>query len=295
MASDGSAGPAGSGGDGGNGRAALVGGGGGGGGQGGRRPAMLPSTVLLRNQGFIEDAKRDNWGELVGSREDQMLLSEGNTVYLQLREGASVRPGQSLTLYRSAPKHKVKGAREPRGEVVAVKKTVRVDAFDGKTRMAHGRIVESVDVIERGAKLGPVGRRFMVVAPKPSSVTLRARVLNSLYPHVYLAQNQVVFLDRGKKDGLEPGFRLVVIRRGDSWRQSLGATAGMARDQIILESPENVEVEKTPLRGEAEKFPEEIIGELRVLKTQDESSVAIVTSSSKEIVPGDVALARSGY
>jgi LysM repeat protein len=289
MRGGGSAGGAGSGGD----ARALTGSGGG---FSDRRTAVPQDTVFLRNEGFIDDANRDNWGELVGSREEQMLLSEGNTVYLAMRPGAQVRPGQVLTVYRATPAPKrPRGARKVSGQVVTVKGSVRVDAFDTKTRVARARIVESVDAIERGAKIGSVGRRFFVVPPKPSTVTVRAHVLNSLYPHVYLAQNQIVFLDRGSKDGLEQGYRLVVIRRGDSWRESLRNTTGMARDRIVLDAPEHVRVERTPLRGDPKNFPEEIVGELRVLKASDHSSVALVTSSSKEIMPGDVAWARSGY
>jgi hypothetical protein len=42
-------------------------------------------------------------------------------------------------------------------------------------------------------------------AAAQNSKTVVARVLTSLYPHVYLGQNQVAFLDHGSEDGLRPG------------------------------------------------------------------------------------------
>jgi hypothetical protein len=261
-----------------------------------RRSIVPENTVFLRSQGFIGDPKRDIWGELVGAREDQMLLSDGNHIYMIMRPGVDVRLGQKLTIFRTVRQPQtVKGARKPPGEIVAVKGTVRVDQWDPRSRVARGEIVESVDIIERGAKIGPVGRRLDVVPPRQNQVDLWARVLTSIYPHVYMAQNQVIFIDRGSQDGLEPGNRLFVVRKGDSWRRSLDTATQMARDRVLVDVPESVRIERTPLSGDEKKFPEEIIGELRVLRTEKYSSIAIVTVSHREIVAGDRAVARKGY
>jgi hypothetical protein len=261
-----------------------------------RRPLVPGNTVFLRTQGFIGDPKRDVWGELVGAREDQMLLSDGNNVYVTIREGVDVQPGQRLTIFRSVRQpEKVEGARKVPGEIVAIKGTMRVDQWDPRSRIARGKIVESVDVIERGALVGSVDRELDVVPPRTNQATMWARVLTSIYPHVYMGQNQVVFIDRGSADGLEPGNRLSVVRRGDSWRRSLVTSTAMARDRVLVDVPERVKVERTPLHGDERKFPEEIIGELRILRTERHSSIALVTVSHREIVVGDRCIARRGY
>jgi hypothetical protein len=119
-----------------------------------------------------------------------------------------------------------------------------------------------------------------------------ARVLTSLYPLVFMAQNQVLFLDRGTEDGLKPGNRLVVMRRGDTWRSTL--TARMAGDRMRTDVPESGKVERTPLPGEDKSFPAEAVAELRVLTAERYSSLAVVMTSKRELVPGDVAFARAG-
>lgn len=253
-------------------------------------------TILLRNVAILDDPGEDVFGELVGSREEQMLLGEGNHVYLQIRPGAQVSPGQKLTLFGSGRRvEAVAGARRPRGQIVPVKGTVRIDQFNPRTRVARGEIIESVDVVERGNKLGSVSRSLDVVPPRPSRTNLRARVLTSLYPHVFLSEHQIVFLDRGTKDGLEPGNRLFVVRRGDPWRHSLKDASALARERVRMNAPKPVEVETTPLRGDERRFPDEIIAELRVLRTNELSSVALVTDSHQEVVSGDRAEARKGY
>jgi len=274
------------------GRATLFGTGGFGGGGG----AVPPNTVFLRDQGFIGDPNRDVWGRVIGAREDQMMLSEGNHVYLQMRPGVELQIGQDLTIFRRVRLPKaVKGARQPPGELVAIKGTVRVDQWNPKTRIARGNVVESLDVIERGAGVGPVGRRFDVIPARPNQKAVRARVLTSIYPHVYMGQNQVVFIDRGSEDGLVAGNRLFVVRRGDTWRRSLRTTTRMGRDRLRMDVHERVEYEATPLEGKEQDFPDEIIGELRVMRTEKYSSIALVTASEREIVAGDRAVARPGY
>jgi hypothetical protein len=254
------------------------------------RRNVLPSTVFLRDQGFLGDPKRDVWGELVGAVEDQMLLSDGNHVYLMMRPGVTLKPGQTVTLFTPVRKpDDVPGARKPPGEIVSVKGTIKIDQFNPKTRVARGEVVESLDVIERGFKVGPVGRQFDVVAPKKAAKTVQARVLTSVYPHEVLGQHQLAFMDRGSEDGLEPGTRLFVLRQGDTWRNSLTVASGMLKDRVRIESSKRVDVERTPTAGEDKQFPSEVVAELRVLRTEKYSSLAIVIESSREIEPGDVA------
>ncbi|MCA9593010.1 MAG: LysM peptidoglycan-binding domain-containing protein [Myxococcales bacterium] len=261
-----------------------------------RRPAVPANTVFLRSQGLIDDPKRDVWGELVGAREDQMLLSDGNHVYLQVKPGKDVRIGQQLTIFRPVRRpERVPGARRPPGMIIAIKGTVRVDHWDPKSRVARGEIVESVDVIERGAMIGPVGRRFDIVPPKAAKVDRWARVLTSIYPHELYGQNQVVFIDRGTEDGLSAGNRLFVVKRGDAWRHTLSTASDSARARLRTDTPDRARSDATPLKGNEKKFPEEIIGELRILRANKYSSIAVVTVSHREIEPGDRAVARKGY
>ena len=257
------------------------------------RKRIAPNTVVLRDQGFIGDPENDNWGEVAGSMDEQMMLAEGNRVYVLVKEGRTVKPKDELTLYRSVRQpDKVKGARKPPGEIVAVLGTVRVEKFDPSSRIATAKITESLDVIERGARVGPVRRRFDVVPPLPNTKEVRARVLTSIYPHAYMAQEQVVFLDRGTEDGLKAGNRMLVVRRGDTWRTTL---ENATRDRVRMDSPENAEIERTPLPGDADKFPEESVAELRVLRADRFSSVALVVQSRREVSPGDLAVARPGF
>jgi len=224
-----------------------------------------------------------------------MMLAEGNHVVLILRPGVTVSRGQELTVFTSVRQpQKVVGARKPPGEIVAIRGTVKVIDFNPETRMARAMLTESVDVVERGAMVGPVGRRFDVVPPLKTSAKVSARVLTSIYPNVYIARDQIAFLDKGSEDGLLQGSRLFVLRKGDSWRASLTTASKMQRRRMLINSPEEAGSEDTPMDGDDDKFPEDTVAELRVLRTEKYSSIALVTESKREVVSGDLAVSRPG-
>ena len=260
-----------------------------------RRSVVAKDTVFLRDQGYIGDPKRDVWGELVGSDEEQMMLAEGNHVVLIVRPGVTLTKGQELTVFNSVRQpDNVPGARKPPGEIVAIRGTVRVIDFNPETRMVRAMLTESIDVVERGAKVGPVGRRFDVMPPRKTDLKLATRVLTSIYPNVYIAGQQVAFLDKGSEDGLAGGNRLFVVRKGDSWRASLTTASKMQRRRMLINSQEEAGDEDTPINGETAKFPEDTIAELRVLRTEKYSSIALVVASKREVVPGDLAVSHPG-
>jgi hypothetical protein len=253
-----------------------------------RRRQVPDGTVFLRDSGWIHDESDQKWGTLTGSSQDKMFLSDLDEVYLTLEPGHEVQLGQELSVFRP---RKTMAA----GEIVQVLGTVRVDQYDAPQHTARARVVESLDVIERGASVGPVDRKFAVVPPVRNDTDVQAHVLASLHPNELFGQNQVVFIDKGDTAGLKAGNRLFVVRRGDAWRRSLVTPGAGYRVSADDERP-MPPMENTPgARHEEEKYPDEVVAELRVLAVKKESAVCLVTQARLEIELNDLAVARKGY
>ena len=63
-----------------------------------------------------------------------------------------------------------------------------------------------------------------------------------------------------------------------------------------MDTAEQVEVERTPLPGDDDQFPDEAVAELRVLTTERYSSLALVAQvAARGFSPGDVASTRAGF
>src|SRR5262249_9922084 len=107
-----------------------------------RRPLVAANSIFLRDQGYIDDDVKDVWGDVGGSPDDQMLLSQGDNLYLDIGPGHDVAPGQELTVFRPIPNSTAGG----KGTMVAILGTARVEKWDPQTRIARAHLTESLDV-----------------------------------------------------------------------------------------------------------------------------------------------------
>ena len=268
-----------------------------------REATVAPNTIFARNLGYVLDGKHPEWGEIIGSPEDQMLLSENDEVYIKLYDedeeddearDETPRPriqvGDMLTVFEP---RKVKNLTPY--PLVWVRGFVKVNRLNEKTGMLRARIVESMTVIERGAKVGPVRKPIEVVQPVRNEKTVEARIVGSLYPFEFYGQGQTVFLDKGSEDGLKAGNRLFAVSRGDEWRLGLSTAGNMADKRAITEDDEFARVEETPDKDEPDLYPAETYAELIVVSTRKKTSTALVTASIREIARGSIVVAREGY
>jgi hypothetical protein len=254
----------------------------------GRRRQVPLGTVFLRDEGWIRDANDQVWGDVTGAHADKMFLSDLDEIYIHIDKGHDVHMGQELTLFR--PIHM-----NAAGIIVQIGGTARVDQWDAQDRVARARIVESLNVIERGEKVGPLDRSFTVVPPKRNEADVQAHVLASLHPNEFFGQNQLVFIDRGEDAGLKVGNRLFVMRRGDAWRQSLVDTNAGDRVSADDETP-MPPMEKTPgSRNDERNYPDEVVAEMRVVALKKDTATCLMTQSRVEIESRDRAVARKGY
>jgi hypothetical protein len=256
-----------------------------------RRSAVPPQTVFLRDVGWVDDRKEDNWGEVVGSPEDVMMLSAGHDIYVQLEEGHDIAIGDQLTIWRPI---RTAASSRAKGELVSIRGTARIDRFNPRTRMVRARIVESLDVIERGARVGPVGRRFDVVPPIRSDRDLDASIIASIYPYHFHGQHQVVFIDRGEKDGVRPGMRFFAMRRGDRWQESIDSAGQMAKLRPRVEDDRPDRVDRLRTESDTDRLPDETYAEIRVLRVRDHTAACLVVAAKYEVEHNARLVARRG-
>ncbi|MBW2524128.1 MAG: LysM peptidoglycan-binding domain-containing protein [Deltaproteobacteria bacterium] len=253
-------------------------------------PTVRQNTVFVRNLGWVEDGKDPSWGEIVGSPDDQMILSHDDIVYIQLEDEYHVSVGQQLAVIEPLDVDNLAGA-----ELIYIRGTVQVNRYNPKTHMVRARIVESIRPIERGVLVGPIDRRIDEVTAKRNAKDLHAQVIASLDPFVFYGQNQVVFIDRGSKDGVEVGNRFFAVSRGDEWRRGLKNAGRLADKRAITEDDRQARVEDTPDHGDDDRYPTETYGELIVLRVREETAVCLVTASTHELPRGADLVAHQGY
>jgi hypothetical protein len=131
-------------------------------------------------------------------------------------------------------------------------------------------ITAAYEPIERGDLLGPwVEKPYRVVAPKPNDKSLEGYILTSpVEVMTQFAESQVVFVDRGRADGVEEGNRFTVVRAGDPYHTPSAETSAA----VPAWDPNS---------------PKEDVGALLVVDVKEHASAALVTRSLIELVAGD--------
>ena len=259
-----------------------------------KRRTVPPQTVFLRETGWVDDKKADAWGEIVGSPEEHLFLHDGEDVYVQIADNHEVNVGDELTLYRPIRTVESDSEGGTGGQLVSIRGTIKIDRYNPKTRMARAMVMEVVDTIERGTTVGPIGRKFDVVPPVPSDTDIEASILASIYPFSIYGQNQVVFLDRGEKEGLRPGQRFFAISRGDPWIDTTGTMGTEARKRPRIEDDERVAYDKYPTVLDPDSLPDETYAEVRVLRVHEHTSAALVVAAKHEIERNARLVSRKG-
>lgn len=237
-----------------------------------RRGPAAPRGVVLSQNGFVEPGELDVAGRISGSKEEKMLLSTGDEVYIETSKRQPFKVGQSYTIYKvQRPVQRQTGRREVLGNIVEIIGQVGVLQVTN-AGIARAIIREAVSPIERGFRVGPLRRTFKQVDPKNNRGNVEGNVIASLQPTSLVGVEQLIFVDLGRSSGLEAGNRLFVVRRGDGVLKVLGT------DPV-----------------DDRRYPREVVAEIIVVDVRDRTSAGLVMRQTKEIRIGDRVEGRKGY
>ncbi len=246
----------------------------------GGQPRFQDQSVLLRDQGYLdEDALRTS-GVVVGSPEEQMLLSTYDELYLRFEEDAEVRTGMELTVFREVTGDERQVDEE--GRLVRIYGTVRLRSYDPERRVGRAVITEALDPIERGFRVANIPRRFELVPAVANDRDLEGAVVATMRQHELVGDYQLVFIDLGADQGVQEGNRFFIVRRGDEWRDNLQGSESFAGA-------------REPDGETLGEYPTEIVAEGRVVSVRPTSSTLMITRSTFEVQVGDQVELREGY
>ncbi len=262
---------------------------------GAKRFAMSrDGAIIVGEEVYLDHDALKEAGRIVGSYEDHMMMSPSDEIYLKFNKSTPAPSmGRELTIFRHVQQRENRPIAGPvpqitdqdtRGEIVRVLGAVRIKSYNEDTRIARAVIIEALEPIERGFQVTDVPRTLARVPPRTNGRKIESKILAASRPVGILGRDQIVFIGVGEKQGVQPGNRFLVLRQGDSWRRSL------TRSEL-----------KTPAerpavtRPDDSKFPEETIGEVRVLYVRPQSCTGIITAAVHEIEPGDRVQMPEGF
>ncbi|MFO0727007.1 MAG: LysM peptidoglycan-binding domain-containing protein [Myxococcota bacterium] len=211
---------------------------------------------------FIDPADRKHAGEIEASFAEGFMLSLGDKLYIRFKEPA--RPGERLAIYRTVKEieHPITG--EPYGTVSEIVGEVRIAEVSQKIN--SGIVERAYRPIERGDWVAPFPESFRArVAPVPATASAKGYIIETMEAaKVAVGEHDVIFIDRGRAQGVQAGNVFTVLHRGDKFT------------------------------GETEGFPLEDVGKAMVVDVRENASTAVVIRSIYELSVGDKVELRTG-
>jgi len=215
-------------------------------------PALAYSSGSIQRStpqdGFVNVITGDN--QTTG---DHMILGSRDVLYLRLKNPGDVVPGDLFTIYRRAHKvfHPTTG--QYLGHLVNRLAVVQVSQID--------KDLTTVQIIRAYAAVSPGDPVMKFVPPTDEGAAVDQLSVGDVEGRVVdsqsnmgimnlVAQRNIVYLDRGREDGIRPGDRMDVLRSGGS-------------------------------------LPQRVVGELKILSMEDRTATALITKSVSRILKGD--------
>jgi len=208
--------------------------------------------------GFITAEPVPSWGKIVGTKNQAFNLSAGEIIFIKLDSGKTVKPGDRFAIGHVVKEIFLPGAKKKMGDLVAVPGEIMV--VSAKEDLVTAKIEKSHSIFFVGDLiLSPLPAPPAAI-PIRSLKNLEGSILLSFEDSKNITEKEIVFIDRGRKDGLIPGDLFSIYQTGFF-------------AQEILKTKE--------------QLPKFKVGELVVVSVQEETSSALVTKSSQEIHVGD--------
>jgi hypothetical protein len=237
-------------------------------------PDALPAPqrrleVGIKQTAFIEKSDLDASITITGAVDEKVLLGAGDQVYLSYPASKPPRVGERYSIY--VPNNVVKSGGSEVGAYVRVLGSLQVQSVK-QDKQARGVILDANQEIERGAKVGPLVKTFRTVPPVAPRVDAQGTVVAMLTYDQLVGQGEVVFVDLGRRSGVEVGNRMFVVRRGDALPRPMNRQAGQDDRQ----------------------FPARALGEIVIVDVGDRISVGLVTLAVQEMNIGDLVMMQVG-
>jgi len=225
-----------------------------------RLEGHMDSSLLmtsLQRQGFIHPDQMQGVGYIVDSPDDRLNFGAHDVVYLKLEHPAKV--GTLFDVFRNTDILHDPNSGNALG--VLVKHLGQIQISSEKDGVFKGIVVKAFEEISRGDRIMPARTIDHHLVLKQSRTHLLGTVIYIRNEAHEAAQHQVLGINLGLKDGLEAGMRLSIYKAGR-----------LVGDKVS---------------GGKVLLPEEQIGEVLVLATQPQASIALITKSTAPINIGD--------
>ncbi len=215
------------------------------------RPVPIIDKYSMLRAGFVNSV--ENEGSIVGAAETgKTTYAYDDIVYVKVNNQENVNIGDKYLIYAPLQKvrHPITGKKY--GRLIRGMGILQITAKDSSDVLT-ARITLSFDAIDKNDLLTPYQEPALVYQPAGKRAKdISGYILEVADHHSINAQTDIVYLDKGSVDGVEPGDRFLVYAR-----------------------------------PEKKGFPRKKIGEVQVFLVKELTATAVVSKSREEMGRGN--------
>jgi hypothetical protein len=211
---------------------------------------------------FVTTNVLQDLGEIKATQKESVFMHKNDTIYVNFDKAAKVKPGDLFTVYSAGGE--VKNPISDRSGF-AYTTTAQIKAIKKIDDVWECTIIEQSGIVQRKDRITVYTPRIGKIARTYSKRSVEAAIIGSYRESLTgIAYGDVVYLDRGRADGVELGNLFEVYSFVDR-----------GTERKITPSPTYK------------------VGELTVINITDNFATALVTNSSNEIALGSISITKT--
>ncbi len=217
------------------------------------------SFPVIGSEGFILEKKMSPAGYIIVTNNDRLIVGTDDIVYTDIGRSSGAKAGERFSIYKKMEvvKHPVTGA--VLGNRVESLGSLKLTDLEKENSKAV--ITNVYQEVSPGAYLMPYRNRKREIYLKAAKKNLHGYIVSARHNIITTGTGEIVYLDLGKKQGLETGNLLYVVR--------------------------DVKPDKLYTNRDVGELPQDVIGAVVVVDTGENTSTALIVKSTKEIYRGD--------
>jgi len=223
--------------------------------------------VLGRRVGFVSEDEYEGSGVINFSREEEVMLSETDEIYIRFETARRIKAGDLFLVYRVEGEVEHPVTDDFLGYKIRYLGIAKATSTEKPETKAV--LLETFREVEREDRVSPFAPVARTVPPVRNAAAVAGIIILAFDEVVMLGEYHYVVIDRGASDGVSAGNRFIARERGDG----------------------RIELDE----DELEDFPYEKYGEILIIETQDTTSLGIVTYAIREFEVGAPVDMLPGY
>uniref|UniRef100_A0A831XFB2 LysM peptidoglycan-binding domain-containing protein n=1 Tax=Geobacter metallireducens TaxID=28232 RepID=A0A831XFB2_GEOME len=222
-------------------------------------PAAERSFLVSGSEGFLMEKGVQPAGRIITTSQNRQIVGEDDIVYTDIGTVHGAKEGDRFSIYK-----KLDPVSHPVSNVILGEKVIPLGTLqltEVEEKVSKAIVTKSYQEIGPGSFLLPYRDKRRLIPLRAADRDLAGYIVETQSGNHAIGEGDIAFIDLGRKQGVEPGYFLYILR-----------------DVVPDQQYADISVER---------LPPEVIGALVVVQSGDNTATGLVVKSIDTIYRGD--------